>query len=166
MVEIDEFVLMNSLKLMVDNMPQIQELNLQAINIHGRQLAELMERISENCQRIKYLNISYNSLPMNKEWLKPFLTHLVTMIKSSSNLIMINLSGMNFRENVKEIQWPLAKSQTLQSIHLSDNNIPKAVETNMLMVFGVKSNEGDAEFSIAGKLDPRQQKRNAAMTGF
>ena len=103
MVEIDEFVLMNSLKLMVDNMPQIQELNLQAINIHGRQLAELMERISENCQRIKYLNISYNSLPMNKEWLKPFLTHLVAMIKSSSNLIMINLSGMNFRENVKEI---------------------------------------------------------------
>ena len=36
----------------------------------------------------------------------------------------------------------------------------------MLMVFGVKSNEGDAEFSIAGKLDPRQLKRNAAMTGF
>ena len=71
-------------------------------------------------------------------------------------LIMINLSGMKFREKLKEIQWPLAKSQTLQSIHLSDNNIPKAVETNMLMVFGVKSNEGDADFSIAGKLDQRQ----------
>ena len=101
---------MDSLKMMVDSMPQLQELNLQAINIHGRQLAELMERISENCQRIKYLNISYNTLPMNKEWLKPFLSHLVTMIKSSSSLIDINLSGMNFKEDVKEIQWPLAKS--------------------------------------------------------
>lgn len=77
------------------------------------------------------------------------------MIKSSSKLIDINLSGMNFKENVKEIQWPLAKSKTIQAIHLSDNNIPKAVEINMLMVFGVKSAEGDAEFSIAGKLDPK-----------
>ena len=77
------------------------------------------------------------------------------MIKTSSSLIDIDLSGMNFKENVKDIQWALAKSKTLQAIHLSDNNIPKAIETNMLMVFGVKSNEGDAEFSIAGKLDPR-----------
>ena len=81
-------------------------------------------------------------------------------------LIDINLSGMNFKENVKEIQWPLAKSKTIQSIHLSDNNIPKATEINMLMVFGVKSNEGDGDNSIAGKLDPRQLKRNAAMTGL
>ena len=83
------------------------------------------------------------------------MTHLVTMIKESAKLIDINLSGMNFKDSVKEIQWPLSKSKTIQSIHLSDNNIPKAAETNMLMVFGVKSNEGDAEFSIAGKLDAR-----------
>jgi len=82
------------------------------------------------------------------------------MINTSSKLIDLNLSGMNFRGNVKKIQWPLAKSKTLQSIHLSDNNIPKSVETNMLMVFGIKSNETGDELSIAGKLDPRQHKKN------
>lgn len=63
---IDEFILMDSLKSMVFNVPQIQELNLQNINVHGRMLAELMEVINENCQQIQYLNLSYNSLPLNK----------------------------------------------------------------------------------------------------
>ena len=80
-------------------------------------------------------------------------------------MIDINLSGMNFRESVSRIQCPLAKSKTLQAIHLSDNNIPKAVEINMLMVFGVKSGDTGDENSIAGKLDPRQLKRNP-MIGF
>lgn len=48
-IEIDEFVLQESLKKMVFNMPQIQELNLSNINIHGRQLTDLMEIIGENC---------------------------------------------------------------------------------------------------------------------
>ena len=78
---------------------------------------------------------------------------------------MINLSGMNFRENIKAIQWPLAKSKSLQSIHLSDNNIPKAIEINMLMCFGVKNTDESAETSIAGKLDPRLLKKTA-MTNF
>jgi len=65
--------------------------------------------------------------------------NLVTMISNSPKLIDLDLSGMNFRSNVKMIQWPLAKSKTLQAIHLSDNNVPKAVEINMLMVFGIKS---------------------------
>ena len=87
------------------------------------------------------------------------------MINTSSKLIDLNLTGMNFRDHVKAIQWPLSKSKTLQSIHLSDNNIPKAVETNLLMVFGIKSHETGDELSIAGKLDPRQYKRSP-MTGF
>ena len=87
------------------------------------------------------------------------------MITTASKLIDIDLSGMNFRSNVKAIQWPLAKSKTLQAIHLSDNNIPKATEINMLMVFGVKSTDDLADnFSITGKLDPRQLKRNAMTT--
>ena len=48
-VEINEIVLMESLKNTVLNMPQIQELNLGSIQIHGRHLADLMEVISENC---------------------------------------------------------------------------------------------------------------------
>jgi len=63
------------------------------------------------------------------------------MLTNSAKLIDIDLSGMNLRVNVKAIQWPLAKSKTLQSIHLSDNNVPKAIEINMLMVFGVKSSD-------------------------
>ena len=48
---------------------------------------------------------------------------------------------------------------------MSDNNIPKAIEINMLMVFGVKSIDDASEnFSITGKLDPRQLKRNAMTT--
>ena len=112
-VEIDEFVLMESLKSMVLNVPQIQELNLQSINIHSKQLADLMETISENCQQIQYLNLSQNSLPQQREWLDKFLNSLVSMINSSSKLIVINLSGMNFKENVQAIQWPLAKSKTI-----------------------------------------------------
>ena len=76
------------------------------------------------------------------------------MIESSAKLIDINLSGMNFKENIKKIQWPLSKSRTIQSIHLSDNNMPKAAETNMLMVFGIKCNESESD-SIAGKLDAK-----------
>lgn len=140
-LEIDEFVLMESLKSMVCSMPHIQELNLSHINIHGRQLSDIMEVISENCQQMQYLNLSYNALPQHHDWLQKFLGHLVNMITTASKLIDIDLSGMNFRRNVKAIQWPLAKSKTLQAIHLSDNNIPKAVEINMLMVFGVKSTE-------------------------
>ena len=84
------------------------------------------------------------------------------MITNSAKLIDINLSGMNLRSNIQAIQWPLAKSKTLQAIHLSDNNIPKAIEINMLMVFGVKSTDDASDgFSITGKLDPRQLKRNA-----
>ena len=71
---------------------------------------------------------------------------------------------MNFRDHVKRIQWPLSKSKTLQSIHLSDNNIPKATEINMLMVFGIKCMDA-SDASFVGKLDPRQLKKSN-MTGF
>jgi len=37
---------------MVASMPQIQDLNLSSISIHGRQLADLMEVINKNCQSI------------------------------------------------------------------------------------------------------------------
>ena len=50
------------------------------------------------------------------------------------------------------------------SIHLSDNNIPKAAEINMLMVFGVKSTDDGDVNSITGKLDANQLKRNAMTT--
>ena len=73
---------------------------------------------------------------------------------------------MNLQGNVQFLQWPLAKSQTIQSIHLSDNNIPKAIEINMLMVFGVKSIADDSSGGLLmGKIDARQLKRNA-MTSF
>ena len=108
--------------------------------------------------------MSYNALPQHEGWQQKFLTHLVTMIQTASKLICINLSGMNFRGNVRAIQWPLAKSKTLQSIHLSDNNIPKALEINMLMVFGVKSTDDGDVNSITGKLDANQLKRNAMTT--
>ena len=120
---------------------------------------------------MQYLNLSDNQLPQHRDLRNDFLTrnflkYLVSMISNSSKLIVINLSGMNLRSNVQAIQWPLAKSKTLQAIHLSDNNIPKAIEINMLMVLGVKSTDDASDgFSITGKLDPRQLKRNA-MTQF
>ena len=69
---------------------------------------------------------------------------------------------MNFRENVKAIQWPLAKSKTIQAIHLSDNSIPKAEEINLLMVFGIKSTESSDD-SSAYKVDPRNLGSNPMM---
>jgi len=83
----------------------------------------------------------------------------------SMKLIDIDLSGMNFRENVMSIQWPLAKSATLQAIHLSDNNLPKAVEINLLMVFGIKSHDNSDDSGLTGKIDARQLKKSI-MTGF
>lgn len=88
-------------------------MNLSHINIHGRQLSDIMEVISDNCQQMQYLNLSYNALPQHNDWLQKFLGHLVNMITTASKLIDIDLSGMNFRGNVKAIQWPLAKSKTL-----------------------------------------------------
>lgn len=61
------------------------------------------------------------------------------MVQTASKLIDLDISGMNLQHSVKILQWPLAKSETLQSIHLSDNNIPKAIEKNLLMAFGIKS---------------------------
>ena len=62
-----------------------------------------MEIIAENCQSVQYLNLSYNTLPLNPEWLSQFISHLVMMITESQKLIDLNLSGMNFREHVKQI---------------------------------------------------------------
>ena len=52
---------------------------------------------------MQYLNLSYNALPQQKNWMDKFLEHLVTMITNASKLIDIDLSGMNFRGNVKYI---------------------------------------------------------------
>ena len=128
---------------------------MQAVNIHGKQLSELMEYIEEHCKNIMYLNLSYNSLPRERADLWCFLEHLITAINTFPKLIDLNISGMNFASNVKAIQWPMAKSKTLQSIHLSDNNIPPAVLTNMLMVFGIKDQDSGEDTGITGKLDQK-----------
>ena len=48
----------------------------------------------------------------------------------------------------------MARSTTVQAIHLSDNNIPKATEINMLMVFGIKSqDDSEGNFSISSNID-------------
>ena len=51
-VETDEFVLMDSINRMIPVMQKIKELNLSCINIHGRQFADLMQSIKENCNNI------------------------------------------------------------------------------------------------------------------
>ena len=45
---------------------------------------------------------------------------------------------MNLRNNVRTLMWPLARSKTLQSIHLSDNNINAVTMTHLALVFGIK----------------------------
>ena len=125
-----------------------------------------MEHVEEHCKNIKYLNLSYNSIPSQAEDRSRFLEHLVTAINTFPKLILLNIAGMNFREHVKVIQWPMARSKTLQSIHLSDNNIPKAVETNMLMVFGIKDQDSGEDTGITGKLDTKFSARAKVMTGF
>ncbi len=48
---------------------------------------------------------------------------------------------------------------------MSDNNIPKPVEINMLMVFGIKSHDiSDTSFTISGKIDPRLAKKQTMTT--
>ena len=60
------------------------------------------------------------------------------LVTESEKLVDIDISGMNLRNGVREIMWPLARSKTLQSIHLSDNNINAVTMTHLLMVFGIK----------------------------
>lgn len=158
-VEINEFVLMQSLTQTVYNLPQLQELNLCAVHMHGKQFAELMTVIQEQCGQLAYLNLSQNQVPLNKEWLTLFVSELSTMICESQKLIDINLAGMNLRESVSEIMLPLAKSKTLQAIHLSDNNIPRKLERRLLKLFGIQQEAGAEDFSIAGGIDMKLVRR-------
>ena len=117
---------------------QLTELNLSSLKINGGQLADLMWNIYEECSNMQILNISYNILPRKEDCRTKFLDNLVKLVLESDKLIDLDISGMNLRNNVKVIMWPLARSRTLQSIHLSDNNITSVTTTHLLMVFGIK----------------------------
>ena len=80
------------------------------------------------------------------DYRRKFLDNLIKLIDDSDKLIDLDISGMNLRDNVREVMWPLSRSRTLQSIHLSDNNISAVAMTHILMVFGIKDVGDAAEF--------------------
>ena len=63
---------------------------------------------------------------------------LLTIITESNKLIDLNISGMNLRNNVRNLMWPLARSRVLQAIHLSDNNLNAVTMSHVHLVFGIK----------------------------
>ena len=73
----------------------------------------------------------------------------------SDKLVLLDISGMNLRHHVREIMWPLARSRTLQSIHLSDNNINAVTMTHIFLVFGIKDpgDKIDLDSVTGGALD-------------
>ena len=137
-IDINDFVLMNKLNDTIYNLPQLTELNLSSLKINGKQMADLMWLIYDTCMNMAFLNLSYNILPTQPPYRKKFLDSLIKLVVESEKLVDLDISGMNLRNHVREIMWPLARSKTLQSIHLSDNNINAVTMTHLYLVFGIK----------------------------
>lgn len=75
------------------------------------------------------------------------MTNLIRFIENEENtkLVDLDLSNMNLQSRVEKLTWPIANSKTIQSMHLSNNEIPKNVLTDLLMVFGIRKDESQNE---------------------
>lgn len=155
-VEISDFVTMKNLNTMVLQMPQLVELNVKHSNLSGVLFCNLIE-ILLNCANLANLNISYNTVPSEKEKRDDFLENLVKLIEESSKITDIDLSHLNLKFDVVKLMWPLARSRTLQSIHLSDNQISQHLYQNLLMAFKVKQDAetGDLQSIATAVKDPK-----------
>ena len=118
-------------------------------------MADLMWIIYDTCMNMSFLNLSYNILPTQTAYRKRFLESLIRLVTESDKLVDLDISGMNLRHHVREIMWPLARSRTLQSIHLSDNNINAVTMTHIFLVFGIKDpgDKIDLDSVTGGALD-------------
>jgi hypothetical protein len=70
----------------------------------------------------------------------------VQLIEKSDTLQHLNIERMALSSRVKMLIWPLYKSTSIQSFHLSDNGIPDMIISNILFVFGIKNiDDGDGD---------------------
>ena len=97
---------------MIMRMPNLVDLNVKHSNISGNLFCNLIE-ILLNCANLTQLNISYNTVPSEKDKKDKFLDNLVQLIDGSSKLTDIDLSHLNLKFDVVKLMWPLARSRTL-----------------------------------------------------
>jgi len=65
------------------------------------------------------------------------------LIEGSTTLQHLNIDQINLRNRVLLIMWPLVRSKSLQSIHISNNDIPDTKVQTLLAVFQIKTFDGD-----------------------
>ena len=137
-IDINDIVLMTKMNETIYALPQLVELNLSSLKMNGSKLADLMQNIEHTCTNLSVLNISYNVLPTQESYHRKFMNSLLSIISESHKLIDLNISGMNLRNNIRNLMWPLARSRVLQAIHLSDNNLNAVTLSHVHLVFGIK----------------------------
>ena len=57
-----------------------------------------------------------------------------------TSLQHLNLNNINLRNRINQIMWPIAHSESLLSVHLSNNEIPNSCIQEMLAAFAIKVN--------------------------
>ena len=79
---------------------------------------------------LSYLNVAFNTNEYSraKEQSETLFELINNFLLNNSKLIHLDMSGMNLGNNILLIGDSLAKSLTLQAIHLHQNEIPEEVK--------------------------------------
>lgn len=143
-LQINDSVLVGELTKSLRMLPELCELNLSYQGFLPQQLNDIMFTIAEHYPRLQMLNLSGNPLPTkDNKYSQSFMDNLIRFIENEENtkLVDLDLSTMNLQSSVERLTWPVAKSKTIQSLHLSNNEIPNNVLTDLLMVFGIRKDK-------------------------
>lgn len=154
-MQINDQVQVHELIKCIKILPDLKELNISYQGFLPKQLSEIMLAIAEHHPKIHILNLSGNPLPdcdpaakVDNKHAVNFITNLLRLIENEdTNLLDLDLSGMNLKDRVEKLSWAIKQSKTLMSVHISSNHIPKHVLTDLLMVFGIRTDK----YNIAGK---------------
>ena len=91
-------------------MRALKELDISSTGLSTKDLSVLLERLNENQDRLRYLNIGYNpivddqesfeNLPKSKQkggssQIDEFMNQFTKYLKESKSLVHLNISGMN-----------------------------------------------------------------------
>lgn len=144
-----DILLFNRLNLICQNSTSnLVELDFSGLNMVSNQLAEVMRSIEENCILLQSLNLSFNALnpdPKNEHSNK-FCETLAKLVADSTTIMHLNLENMCLGNRIRQLMWTFNKSCSLQSIHLSNNDIPLTTQKSLLHAFGITTENNEDLF--------------------
>jgi len=85
------------------------------------QVASIAQALEDNL-KLETLNLSYNHIDLKQEApVAEFLSSMSTFLLHNRSLIHVNFSGMQLGSKLIPIAESISRSQSIASVHLSDN---------------------------------------------